>query len=149
MKFNTLFKKIRDQKGFTLVELLVVMAILAVLAALAVPKFGQMLTDSKYNANNENVDMIYKAAEMYIASHGAPTDDVAMTDLKNAGFLSTDDIKVPYDTTKAYGCTITGGTGAISITPGKAKKNDATGNWDKTDSYPVVATETPQQPANP
>ncbi|GEM_PF-2253856 len=146
MKFNALFKKVRDQKGFTLVELLVVMAILAVLAALAVPKFGQMLKDSKYNAHNENVAMIYKAAEMYIASHGSPTEDVTMADLKNAGFLSSDNIEVPYDTTKTYGCTITKGTGAISVTPGKATKDDADGDWDETESYPVVATTPPAGP---
>lgn len=146
MKFNALFKKVRDQKGFTLVELLVVMAILAVLAALAVPKFGQILQDSKYNTHNENVKMIYKAAEMYIASNGSLADDVSMTELKNAGFLSSDDIKLPQDTTKSYTCTITKGTGEIEVKPGEAKKGDD-GKWTEESSYPPSASATP--PATP
>lgn len=132
MKFNTLFKKVRDQKGFTLVELLVVMAILAVLAALAVPKFGQMLEDSRYKTHNENVVMIYKAAEMYIASHGNPSAEVKMAGLKSAGFLSSDTIALPQDSSKSYACTIST-TGTITVTPGIATKTDST--WKAADSY--------------
>ena len=34
---NKMFKKLKDKKGFTLVELIVVLVILAILAALLVP----------------------------------------------------------------------------------------------------------------
>lgn len=134
MKFNTLLKKIRDQEGFTLVELLVVMAILAVLAALAVPKFGQMLEDSKYKTHNENVQMIYKAGEMYVASTGNPAAAKTITDVKNAGFLSSDTIATPYDSTIIYTCAI-GTDGSITVTPGKATKADADGSWTPAPSY--------------
>ena len=43
-KKNELMKK---KKGFTLVELIIVIAIIAILAALAIPKFGQVRTDAK------------------------------------------------------------------------------------------------------
>jgi len=126
MKFNALFKKVRDQKGFTLVELLVVMAILAVLAALAVPKFGQMLEDSKYKTHQENVMMIYKAGEMYIASQGAPEKGttVDIGGLATAGFLKAG-LTTPYDGS-AYTCTIDE-TGKITVLPGLPTKTD--GKW--------------------
>ncbi|MEQ8175497.1 MAG: prepilin-type N-terminal cleavage/methylation domain-containing protein [Syntrophomonadaceae bacterium] len=138
MKFNALFKKARDQKGFTLVELLVVMAILAVLAALAVPKFGQMLEDSKYKTHDENVVMLYKAAEMYIASNGNPTtaiaDTAGMTTLKTAGFISDASLKTPYNSATGYTVAIAT-TGAITVTPGKATKSATDGTWSTAASY--------------
>ncbi len=132
MKFNALFKKACDQKGFTLVELLVVMAILAVLAALAVPKFGQMLEDSKYKTHNENVAMIYKAGTMYVASHGNPDSAKSITDVQAAGFLTSATIATPYSASTNYTCTI-GTDGSVTVTPGMATKSGT--NWNPAPSY--------------
>ena len=46
-----MFKKLKDKKGFTLVELIVVLVILAILAALLVPA----LTGYIDKANNEKI----------------------------------------------------------------------------------------------
>lgn len=67
IKLRKMMTRTEDQKGFTLVELIVVMAILAVLSALAVPRFSNMLTDSKFKAHNTNVESITRAIEMYNA----------------------------------------------------------------------------------
>lgn len=141
MKFNALFKKARDQKGFTLVELLVVMAILAVLAALAVPRFGQMLQDSRYKTHDENVAMIHKAGEMYVASNGNPSGAKTITDVANAGFLTSATIATPYSGTTFYTCAI-GTDGSVTVTPGKASKNESTGAWTTATQYPPAATTT-------
>ncbi|MEN6349742.1 MAG: prepilin-type N-terminal cleavage/methylation domain-containing protein [Syntrophomonas sp.] len=65
-----------NEEGFTLVELIIVMAILALLASLVVPKFGDILGDSKAKAHEANVQMIQKAVDLYSANTDTPLDDI-------------------------------------------------------------------------
>jgi prepilin-type N-terminal cleavage/methylation domain-containing protein len=46
----SLKRKLRDQQGFTLIEIIAVLVILAVLAVVAVPKYMDMIADSKNKA---------------------------------------------------------------------------------------------------
>ncbi|MEG2221808.1 MAG: prepilin-type N-terminal cleavage/methylation domain-containing protein [Oscillospiraceae bacterium] len=50
---NTL-KKIRSKKGFTLMEMLIVVAIIAILIAIAIPTFSGSLNKAKLAADNAN-----------------------------------------------------------------------------------------------
>ena len=62
------------KKGFTLVELLIVVLILAALAAIAVPRMVASADTAKINACNTNIDLINTQIELYRASNGtAPT----------------------------------------------------------------------------
>lgn len=69
-KIRKMMTREEGQKGFTLVELIVVMAILAVLAGLAVPKFASILDTSKVKADVSNRDLVQKAVEIYQADKG-------------------------------------------------------------------------------
>ena len=55
---STLKKKL-NKKGFTLAELLVVVAIIAILVAIAIPVFNGQLTKAKIAADNANVRAWY------------------------------------------------------------------------------------------
>jgi len=55
-------------RGFTLVELLVVVLILGVLAFIAVPRLGQSSTTAKINACKTNVALLNSQIELYYAS---------------------------------------------------------------------------------
>jgi len=84
-------RKENKEKGFTLVELIIVMAILAVMAGIAVPRFGSTLDKSKKQAHNANVMMIEKAIELS-ALNGDTTVTttpaaVTMADLVTDGYL--------------------------------------------------------------
>ncbi|KUG05047.1 type iv pilin pila [hydrocarbon metagenome] len=68
--------KDRDQRGFTLVELVVVMAILILLAALAVPKFVGVLANARGDANATNLKMLQEAVDLYISSENVAEEDV-------------------------------------------------------------------------
>ena len=59
------------KKGFTLVELLVVVLILGALAAIAVPRIIGGATNAKINACKTNVDLMNSQIEMYYATRGS------------------------------------------------------------------------------
>jgi prepilin-type N-terminal cleavage/methylation domain-containing protein len=59
----------RSKKGFTLVELLVVILILGVLAAIAVPKFTQSADTARVDGCGSNIYIINSQIEFYAAEN--------------------------------------------------------------------------------
>jgi type IV pilus assembly protein PilA len=57
----------KHEKAFTLVELMIVVAIIGILAAVAIPKFAQMLEKSREGATKGNLSAIKSAAANYYA----------------------------------------------------------------------------------
>lgn len=57
------------QKGFTLVELLIVVIILAILAAIVVPQFSATTDDAKVAALDSNLAAIRSAVDLYYQQH--------------------------------------------------------------------------------
>lgn len=58
-------KKLNNKKGFTLMEMLIVVAIIAILIAIAIPTFSNSLTSSKQAADAANVRAAYSTATSY------------------------------------------------------------------------------------
>ncbi|MGI6227506.1 MAG: prepilin-type N-terminal cleavage/methylation domain-containing protein, partial [Peptococcales bacterium] len=77
---NFFWKSIKiDQKGFTLVELLVVVVILGVLATLAVQTIGSRADVAEKSTNEANARIVASAVELYVADKGTyPTDAAAL-----------------------------------------------------------------------
>ncbi len=64
-------KKMNNKKGFTLAELLIVVAIIAVLVAISIPIFTAQLNKAKYAADEANARSIYsELVADYLANGG-------------------------------------------------------------------------------
>ncbi|MCX6341865.1 MAG: prepilin-type N-terminal cleavage/methylation domain-containing protein, partial [Fimbriimonadales bacterium] len=59
------------KKGFTLVELLIVIIIIAVLAAIAIPKFSSSSQRSKESSLRANLKLVRNAIDLFRADTGA------------------------------------------------------------------------------
>ncbi|NLO20991.1 MAG: prepilin-type N-terminal cleavage/methylation domain-containing protein [Syntrophomonadaceae bacterium] len=88
MKIRKTLKRKDNQKGFTLVELIVVMAILVIIGAIAVPRYQATLAKAKGQANEANIIMIEKAAELAVFNGDvSPGDEGIMGALEDKGYI--------------------------------------------------------------
>ena len=69
----------KSMKGFTLVELLIVVIILAILAAIVVPQFTATTDDARQAAFDSNLAALRASAELYRQQHGAYPGAVGAT----------------------------------------------------------------------
>ncbi|WP_319001033.1 prepilin-type N-terminal cleavage/methylation domain-containing protein [Clostridium algidicarnis] len=53
-----LTKERKKKKGFTLIELIIVLAIIAIIAAIAIPNFTKVRTESKVKADTQSAETI-------------------------------------------------------------------------------------------
>lgn len=60
-------RKKKDNKGFTLVELVIVVAILAILVGILAPQYTKYVEKSRQSADAANMDEMVKAVEIYAA----------------------------------------------------------------------------------
>lgn len=67
------FKKMKkNRKGYTLTELIVVVAILGVLAAVGAPMIMNQIATSRTNADNTNAQTISNTYKIYVAQNSKP-----------------------------------------------------------------------------
>jgi prepilin-type N-terminal cleavage/methylation domain-containing protein len=69
---------IKNRKGFTLIELMIVVAIIGILAAIAIPKFSQLITKGNEANTKGNLGSLRSALSIYYGDTEGqyPADDL-------------------------------------------------------------------------
>jgi general secretion pathway protein G len=91
------------RKGFTLVEILIVVVILGILAAIVIPQFSNASTDAKENSLKSNLQTIRSQIELYKIQHndnlpgaGTASFTEALTETTDVDGTTSGDAYGPY-----------------------------------------------------
>ena len=102
----------KRKEGFTLIEVIIVIAIIAILASIAIPKFGDVRKNANMNADISNAKQIQAAVALAITGGKTSTDtgtfvwgeDNTTGSLKGEAYkqLQNENIKSNLDSTKKF-----------------------------------------------
>ena len=124
------FRKVEGEKGFTWVELLIVIAIIGILAAIAIPQFSTY-KDRGYDLDSKaSLHNLYRSCTAYWADNGGSADCTAASVIASYGYIDSADITTTITTgsEKGFVATAVNGKGGNSagygiVTGGTITKN--------------------------
>ena len=80
-----MIQKLRNKKGFTLIELMIVVAIIGILAAIAIPNFLKYQCKSKQSEAKTNLAAIHTSMTSYMAEYNVYTKSFDALGFKTEG----------------------------------------------------------------
>lgn len=86
--FNLLSKKLSSKKGFTLVELIIVITIIAVLSAVLVPTMSNIVGGANQSAARANARAAYSAANTQLGLYKINGEEITAQKLADAAVKS-------------------------------------------------------------
>jgi type IV pilus assembly protein PilA len=117
---HQMFKIAKNKKGFTLIELMIVVAIVGILAAIAIPNFLNYQAKSQQTEAKTNLGSIFTNMVAYSAEAvNGYTDATCCAANNNSGFATTGTPRYGYAisamTTTQFLATATGTGGAVVL----------------------------------
>ena len=108
------------RKGFTLIEMVIVIAILGILIAIAVPRFAGFRGRAQDSADKATAATIGKAAELYYATEGVQLD--TPEELVEENLIEPGDYDFTIDWTDGYAKVFKGeGKDKVQLYPEKGE----------------------------
>ncbi len=84
---NKIKQLLKKEGGFTLVELLAVIAILGIIVAISIPLVGNVIDDSREKTANSQNELVINAAQLYFVQNDT-ADEVDVETLVSDGYLT-------------------------------------------------------------
>lgn len=106
-------RAVNNSKGFTLIELMIVVAIIGILSAIAIPNFARYQSKSRQSEAKIALASIYGGEKAFYAEYSAYIDDLSAIGYTPEGFKRY----YALGWSSANTSNVTGYAGAISTTP--------------------------------
>lgn len=111
----------RNKKGFTMVELIIVVAVMGVIGALLVPSYRNMATKAKISTDVSTVKTVKRLIDVYNAEGNTPaiksgdTNKTISENLFNAGYLESKTIDLQTKCELAYSSATTSSASTLKL----------------------------------
>lgn len=109
-------KKLKNEKGMTLIELLAVIVIIAIIAAIAIPAIGNIIENSRVGGAKSDALNAISAAELFLADNPSATT-VSLAQLED-GYIDDPGTLTSFNYTPAAGTTDASFSGAATVNGG-------------------------------
>lgn len=117
-------KEMKKKKGFTLIELVIVIAIIAILISIAAMKYSSTNLAAEAAAHNANVKVLKSAGILYLIDNPNPKNGISVENLKD--YIEGGKIPKPAKHLEGYNSFTVeaSGDGDVTVTPGTVKVSD-------------------------